>query len=89
MVYLDYASTCPEIKVKKRWMLNSNQQYAKNESAALKDFENTIRAKLNLNDGDLLFCHDVTTLLEQLNYKMRFSGFLLFFASYIVFQIRI
>lgn len=72
MVYLDYASTCPEIKVKKRWMLNANQQYAKKESAALKDFENTIRAKLNLNDGNLFFCHDVTTLLEQLNYKMRF-----------------
>ena len=45
MVYLDYASTCPEIKVKKRWMLNSNQKKKKNESAALKDFENTIQSR--------------------------------------------
>lgn len=72
MVYLDYASTCPEIKRKNKWMLNANQQYAKNESVALQDFENTIRNKLNLYDGKFLFCHDVSTLLEQLNYRMRF-----------------
>lgn len=72
MVYLDYASTCPEIKRKNKWMLNANQQYAKNESVALQNFENTIRNKLNLHDGKFLFCHDVSTLLEQLNYRMRF-----------------
>ena len=72
VIYLDYAATAPQIKTKQKWMLNPNQPYAINESKAIHDYAKLIQDKLNLRCGALYFCHDVSTLLEQLNYKIRF-----------------
>lgn len=72
MIYLDHAASSFRLNKYSSYHLNPNQPYAIDESKMIEFCKKRISKALNLRNGKLYFCHDVSTLMEQIEYKLRF-----------------